>query len=108
MLGHVIENYVIAEILKQITWSKTIAKPYHYRTHDGSEEVDLVLESTSGKVVGIEVKNTETVTTHDFNGLKKLQEDSGDFLRGILLYAGNKQHTFGKNLIAVPISSLWT
>ena len=60
-------------------------------------------------MVGIEVKNTETVTTHDFNGLKKLQKDSGeDFLRGILLYADNKQHTFGKNLIAVPISSLWT
>lgn len=108
VFGRVVENFVIVEILKQITWSSTIAKPYHYRTHDGSEEVDLVLESTSGKVVGIEIKNKETVNASDFNGLKKLQEDSGkDFVRGILLYAGNKQHAFGKNLIAMPISSLW-
>lgn len=108
MLGRIIENFVITEIMKQLTWSQTIAIPYHYRTHDGSNEVDLVLESTSGKVVGIEIKNKETISTDDFSGLKKLQEESGkDFLRGILLYSGKQQMSFGKDLIAVPISSLW-
>jgi|LakMenEpi03Aug12_release.lakeMendotaPanAssembly.Ray.scaffolds.fasta_scaffold48402_5 predicted AAA+ superfamily ATPase len=109
MQGRVIENFVIAEILKQITWNRTIVKPYHYRTHDGSEEVDLVLESTSGKIVGIEIKNKETISMDDFKGLKMLQENSGkDFHRGILLHAGNKQHSFGKDLIAIPMSSIWT
>ena len=109
MLGHVIENFVIVELLKQITWNQTIVKPYHYRSHDGSEEVDLVLESASGKVVGIEIKNTETITGDDFKGLKILQNDSKeDFLRGILLYKGSKQQSFGKDLLAVPMNSIWT
>lgn len=109
MLGHVVENFVLLEILKQLSWSKTIATPYHYRTHDGSEEVDLVLESTAGKVIGIKIKNTETVQGEDFKGLKKLQEDAGkDFTHGILLYGGNQQQSFGKNIFAVPISALWS
>lgn len=108
MLGHVIENFVIAEILKQITWNQTIVSPYHYRSHNDSEEVDLVLESASGKVVGIEIKNKDTITSDDFKGLKILQETcKNDFLRGILLYTGNKQLPFGKDLIAMPISSIW-
>lgn len=108
MLGRVVENFVLVEILKQATWSLTIVKPYHYRTHDGSGEVDLVLESNSGKVAGIEVKNTDTISSEDFKGLKMLQEDAGkDFLRGIVLYTGSKQHSFGPDLFAVPISALW-
>ncbi len=109
MLGHIIENFVIIELTKQLTWSQTIAKTYHYRSHDGSEEVDLVVESTSGKMVGIEIKNTETITIHDFKGLKKLQEDSGkDFLYGIVIYTGDKINSFGKDLVAVPMSALWS
>jgi len=109
MLGHIVENFITLELIKQLTWSKTIARLYHYRSHDGAEEVDLVLENTSGKIVGIEVKNTETITVHDFKGLKKLQEDSEEgFHRGYVLYPGDKQYSFGKNLYAVPMSSIWS
>ena len=70
--------------------------------------MDLVLESTAGKVVGIEVKNSQTITGEDFRGLATLQKETGkDFHRGILLYGGEKQHSFGKNLWAVPIPALW-
>jgi predicted AAA+ superfamily ATPase len=109
MLGHILENFLVVEILKQISWSQTIARPYFYRTHDGSEEVDLVLESTSGKIVGIEIKNSETINVGDFKGLKQLQIETGkDFLRGILLYPGNKTQSFGKDLLAIPITTLWS
>jgi predicted AAA+ superfamily ATPase len=108
MLGHVIENFVIVELLKALSWSKTIAQPYHYRLHEGSEEVDLVLESTSGKTVGIEIKAYQTITGDDFRGLKKLKEHVGkEFLRGIVLYIGSKQLSFGPDLAAIPISALW-
>lgn len=43
LLGPLLENYVLAELEKQITWS--LAKPtlYHFRTLAG-HEVDFVLE----------------------------------------------------------------
>jgi predicted AAA+ superfamily ATPase len=108
MLGHIIENYVILEIIKQLGWNETIATPYHYRTHDGSDEVDLVLESTSGKIVGIEIKTSETISADDFRGLKRLRDESGqNFHQGFVLYTGNKQNSFDHNLFAVPISALW-
>lgn len=108
MLGYLIENFIIVEIMKQLTWCQSIVKPYHYRSHDGSIEVDLVLESTAGKVVGIEVKSSETISHDDFKGLKQLQQDCGkEFHQGILLYCGKSHYSFGNNLQAIPITALW-
>lgn len=109
LFGHVVENFVIGEILKQLSWSSSIVQSYHFRLHDGGMEVDLVLENRAGQVVGIEVKSSETVVADDFKSLKELQKTVGkDFVRGILLYTGNKQGSFGSNLDAIPISALWS
>ncbi len=43
------------EIGRQLTWSTTKATMSHYRTKDGTE-VDIVLETPAGEVIGIEVK----------------------------------------------------
>ena len=109
MWGHVVENFVLVEVLKQLNWSEVIAKAYHYRTHDGSEEVDIVLESSSGKIVGIEITSSPKITSDDFNSLRKLQEMVGkNFVRGIILYTGEKSYSAGVNLNAIPISTLWS
>jgi uncharacterized protein len=108
LFGHALENFVYVEILKQLGWSQVITGIYHYRTHDGTEEVDIVLESTSGKIVGIEVKSSSKVLAEDFNGLRKLKEAVGKkFHRGIILYAGSKILPASNDLEAIPISALW-
>jgi len=67
-----------------------------------------VLENLAGEVVGIEVKASSTIRSSDFKGLKYLSDLSGDrFLRGIVLYTGNKLVPFGLNLYALPVSALW-
>ncbi len=79
---------------------------YHFRDKD-KEEVDIVLES-KGLVAGVEVKAAATVTEGDFKGLRRLQDAiGGRFAVGVLLYDGNAVVPFGKDLYAVPISSLW-
>ena len=105
--GQLLENFVIAEIMKQLTWSKARALPYHYRTHEG-DEVDIVLEGPGGRCAAIEVKATATPRMSDYDGLGRLAAALGDrFARGVLLYLGPRILPFGERLDALPLSALW-
>lgn len=104
--GPLLENFVCMELRKQSTWSKERPQLFHWRTHS-QQEVDLVLE-TGGRLAGIEVKASSTVTADDFKGLKNLATDAkGRFVRGVVLYTGREVLPFGENLMAMPVSSLW-
>lgn len=108
--GAFLENFVVLEILKQLTWSDEILKTYHFSIHQGAE-VDLVLEDRRKQLYGIEIKSTAIIQPNDFKGLKKLAEITGDrFQRGIVLYTGDQTlgGFGGKNLQAVPIAALWS
>jgi len=106
-LGRVLENFVVTELRKQMSWSKVFAKMYHYRTRTGSE-VDIVLEGAGARIVGIEIKASATISAGDFKGLKALAEAVGDrFHRGVLLYTGKEALPFGKQMHALPVSALW-
>lgn len=107
LAGPLLENFVAMELVKQATWSRTQPRLFHYRTH-GGDEVDIVLEDATGRVVGIEVKAAATVGARDFKGLRSLAEAAGEhFQRGIVIYTGGADIPFGKNLHALPVSSLW-
>ncbi len=108
LLGPLLETFVTHEVEKQITWSTCKPKLFHFRSHSG-EEVDLILEDKAGRMVGIEVKATSTVTADMFKSLRSLSELTRTrFVRGIVLYNGTDTIPFAPNLWAVPVSSLWT
>lgn len=107
--GAFFENFVVLEIIKQLSWSDHYLKPYHFSIHKGAE-VDLVLEDKNKELYGIEIKSSATLTEGDFKDLKRLAELSGDkFKKGIILYTGDQLLAGfgGKNLYAVPVSALW-
>ncbi|RBO90621.1 ATP-binding protein [Nocardia puris] len=107
-IGGLVETFVLGELTRQLTWSQTMARLYHYRDRDGYE-VDAVLEDSAGRVVAIEVKAAETVRTDDFRSLRILQDRLGErFHAGYVLYCGDQQLPFGERLSCVPISALWT
>jgi hypothetical protein len=107
MVGGLIENFVLGELARQLTWSAVPARLFHYRDRD-QVEVDGVLEDNSGNVVGIEVRASETARAEDFAGLRTLQQKLGDrFLAGIVLYCGTQTLPFGPGLACMPISALW-
>lgn len=107
-MGHVLENFVVMEFKKQITWSAIRCQAFHYRSYLG-QEVDIVLESGDSRIVGIEVKLSMTVGPKDFSGLIELENESGEsFHRGILLYMGDSIIPFGSNKYAVPLKYLWS
>ena len=107
IFGHVFENFVASELLKQLASSNDAAELYHFRTSDG-KEVDFVLEHPDGRLAAIEVKGRDAVTASDFKGLKELcRLTKDDFLCGIVLYRGNKIISFERNMWAVPVDELW-
>ncbi len=106
-LGGLLEAFAAMEIARQLTWARTRAELYHYRTRD-QVEVDLVLEDRRGRVVAIDVKASATVRSDDFRGIRHLQARCGaDFLAGVVLYTGDRTLPFGSGLVAVPLAALW-
>lgn len=107
-LGGLLENFVLGELARQLTWSQSSARLYHYRDRD-QNEVDGILEDNAGQIVGIEVKAAETVRPADFRALKLLQRRLGTrFRAGFVLYCGSESLSFGDGLTCLPISALWT
>ncbi len=105
--GPLLENFVIMELKKQITWSDVKPQLLHFRTQAG-QEADIVLENRSGKIVGIEVKASSSVTAQDFKGLRALAEATGkSFHRGIVLYTGSESVPFGPEFFALPVNAMW-
>ena len=106
-VGGLLESFVISELARQLTWSRTRATLSHYRTKDGIE-VDAILENRQGGVIAVEVKASSTVRAEDFRGIRHLTERIGDQLViGIVLYTGAETLSFGDRLRAVPVSALW-
>jgi predicted AAA+ superfamily ATPase len=105
--GHLLEGFVVGELRKQRTWSETRVEMFHLRTTAG-REVDVVLEDSLGRIVGIEVKATAGVSKQDFLGLGALAEVTGKrFVRGLVLYRGVSSVPFGERYIALPVDALW-
>lgn len=107
LAGPLMETFVLMELKKQLTWSERQPQILHFRTQAG-QEVDIVLEDAAGRVVGIEVKASSTLSAGDFKNLRGLSDMAGKrFHRGVLLYTGSEPLPFGSNLHAVPVSALW-
>ncbi len=105
--GPLLENFVVSEVLKLITWSDKRLRVSHFRSHN-QEEVDLVIEDPQGRVIGIEVKASATVRNADLRGLRQLQAAVGDkFVHGLVLHDHNRITPFDAKLHAAPVSLLW-
>ncbi len=109
--GPLFETFVVNELAKQLTWSETSVRMYHYRDRDGAE-VDVVLESADGRVVAIETKASSTPRPEDFRWLTFLRDRidraGGQFVAGVVLHTGERRLPFGDRLVALPAADLWT
>ena len=107
VIGPLLEGFVCMELARQLTWADEEIRLFHYRTKDGIE-VDAILDTNDGRIVGVEVKASATVVGKDFNGLRRLQAQAGDaFTAGVVLYAGRESLSFGPHLKALPLTALW-
>ena len=66
-----VEGFVPSELRKQIGWSEAVPQMFHFRDRNGSE-VDVIMETSDGHVVAIEVKASATLGRDDFRWLENL------------------------------------
>ena len=104
--GNVLETFVYGELLKHTSTADGDYHLMYYRDAD-KFEVDVVIESAAGQLVGVEVKASATVKDRDLRGLKKLASLAGDeFRAGVLPYDAEENMpwvaTYGR-----PLSTLW-
>jgi uncharacterized protein len=106
--GHLLESFVVQQLIAQAGWTDPDLRFWHYRDKD-QVEVDCVL-TRGNKVWGVEVKLSRTLHPADAKGLRRLAEICGnDFQGGILFYDGTSIVPItGTPFLAVPLSLLWT
>lgn len=105
--GALLETFVINELMKLRAAGETDVGLFHFQDRDG-REVDCVLETPAGRVVGIEVKAAATVRADDFRHLRVMRDRlGGDFVAGVVLFTGDRPLPFGDRLMALPLSTLW-
>jgi len=107
--GHLLETFVVTELLKQASWADWVAGVGHWRTTPGDEEVDLVVEREDGMIVAFEVKASGRIPGPDLNPLRKLRDALGEqFLAGVAFYLGTRSYTYEDRIHVLPVDSIWT
>ena len=106
-MGHLLESFVVEQLVAQAGWTHPDVRFWHYRDRDG-HEVDLVV-TLGSRTWGVEVKATSTPGRSAGPGLRRLAALCGDdFEAGIVVYNGNDILPLAEErMLAVPLSELW-
>jgi predicted AAA+ superfamily ATPase len=109
MLGRLLDTFVAAQLRAELAASSHNPRLYHLREEQGRREVDLLIETAGGQLIGIEVKASATVTASDARHLAWLRDETGDaFAAGIILHTGPHVFPVNDRIIAAPVSALWS
>lgn len=105
--GHLLESFVVNEVVRQTTWMEDPVAAGHWRTRD-NDEVDLVLERFDGAVLGVEVKAADHVEGKQLAGLRKLRDRLGNsFIAGIAFHLGQRGYEAEDRIHTIPVERLW-
>jgi len=108
VMGHVFENFIATEIMKAAKSAGTFSVSHFNPVQNQGKEVDFVIESPDGKIIGIEVKLDGTINEKDWANMNVLRETVGSrFLKGVIIYTGTELLPVSRNIWAVPVNYLW-
>lgn len=106
-IGGLLESFVAAELLRQRGWAGIRFDVFHYRSPDG-REIDLVCHLEDDRIIAIEVKAAQSVTSSDYRNLVWLREQLGDrMLAGVVLTLDTHTRRLDDRIWAAPVSVLW-
>jgi len=105
-LGGVVENWVIAEFVKQCSVLDRKPSLFFWRTSNGAE-VDLVLE-TSSSFIPIEIKSGLRIDNQNIRGLTEFMKlkHHKKVPFGVVFYGGSEVYTLPNGLAAIPLGYL--
>ncbi len=106
--GKLIETFVYNQLIANIEAQEKDYELFYYRDSN-KREIDFLIENENGDLLAIEVKGGTAVSRKSFKHLKWFRDSlvkKQKFI-GVILYMGDEVLSFGENLWAVPINSLW-
>lgn len=106
--GKVLETLVFNQLSAIIDAHEDDYEMFHYRDRL-QREIDFIVESHGGELIGIEVKAGTSISLKSFKHLKWFRDNMAKHRKfiGIVLYTGHETLRFGEGMWAVPISALW-
>lgn len=104
MAGHLLECYVISELLKSYQHRGREAPIWFFRTKE-KHEVDVVIEE-DGKLFPIEIKLTASPGRKDLRGIRTLERTGAELGQGALLCFVEKPYALSRTVEALPVDYL--
>jgi predicted AAA+ superfamily ATPase len=82
---------------------------YHYRDRE-NREIDFIVEDRNGRIACVEIKSGSAISKDDFKHIVWLKNNivKNNKIISIILYSGENTVSFGDDLIATPIATLWS
>lgn len=107
--GKLVETFIFNELAALVDTSKNKYQLFHYRDRE-QREIDFLIERYDKALLGIEIKSGSAISESDFKHLKWFRDNiaKNHSFTGIVLYTGHEAGSMGKQLYAVPMSSLWS
>jgi len=104
-LGALFESLVALNL--RVYGQAAEAEVRHLRTHRGEHEVDFIVTTDGGGVVGVEVKLSTTVSDHDVKHLRWLHDRIGDqLLDAVVITTGTDAYRRSDGIAVVPAALL--
>ena len=106
--GKLLETFVYTQLAALTDAEVDTYRISHYRDRE-QREVDFIIEGPDDALIGIEVKAGTNISGESFKHLKWFRETMARqrAFRGIVLYSGQQAVSFGEDMWALPISTLW-
>lgn len=86
--GALFENLVVTELLKERFNAGESDNLFYWRDKTGNE-VDILMEK-AGKLIAIELKAGETISSDYFKGLEYMSKVSPEVIEKMVVYGGNQ------------------
>ena len=101
-LGASWEGWIGEQLLRQAELIEPAPIAYHWRTQAGAE-VDLVLETASGRLLPIEIKHATRIRPDAVRGLQRFLADFRERSDlGIVIYRGERPARIAEDILLVP------
>ncbi len=105
--GQIIENFVMQQLRPEV--ELTGASMHHLRNSTGTHEIDLLIEDRKGDLVAIEIKASVSVNDNDAKHLRWFIKEHPDKVKAaVIFYAGPHVLRLSDDVIALPISTIWS
>ena len=105
ILGALFEHLVALSIHTYAEASE--ARVSHLRTRNNDHEVDLIVQHSDGRVLGVEVKLADRVEDSDVKHLHWLRDRIGEnLIDAVVIYAGERAYRRRDDVAVVPLALL--